>query len=186
MPRHSTLNGSLSMTRAVDGARRHSDQQIVLRQFAAGFNRQIGRLQDARRPASPDPERLLAAGADLRVTGKDLLDQRRTGARQADDQQRRLVIQPKASVSGEKIPSEATHQPIDVGCKGISVEGRVSPLEAMCGIELPHRSLVVAELVQDFADGEVQRDAVIVSEAPRLRAVPASLPNGDDRLRYAS
>ncbi len=82
-------------------------REILLRQFAARFNRQIGRLQNIRRLSSPNPERLFAAAADIGVAGKDLLDQGRAGARQADDQQRRLVVQTKTAVGGEKIPGEA-------------------------------------------------------------------------------
>ena len=96
------------------------------------------------------------------MAGDDLLHQGGAGARQADDQQRRLVVPAESRIGGKEVAGKSPHQPIDIGRECRLVEFGAPASDPVGQIEMLHCRRVIAQIVEQLADGEMKQEPALV------------------------
>jgi hypothetical protein len=98
------------------------------------------------------------------VTRDRALDERRSGARHAEDQDGRLVVAPEGGVLGDEVAREPHHERVDTPRKFARVERRDLPSDPISSVEVIRGRGVVAQIVERLARCEVEHHPLAFAE----------------------
>jgi hypothetical protein len=90
------------------------------------------------------------------MAGQDLLDERRSRSRHADDEDGTAIPRPGAGVGGKQSLVENVDNAVHQGFFGGDVVLQRRPLQAVGGRQVHERAVVFAQVPERLGDGKVQ------------------------------
>ena len=106
----------------------------------------------------------LTRSAHIRVSRDDLFGQGRARTRQADDEDRRLVVDAGIAELLEEFRRERLAQAAEIGCGFLGRVVEAVAMQRVGDIEIADRRLVFADILHRLAEGEAEMDAVAVGQ----------------------